>query len=53
MREKGKRKKKKEKKFRDPDGTVSLEYQRVKEEMFRFDLKDEDARRWKWKRKWR
>lgn len=50
MRERGK--KKKEKKFRDPDGT-SLEYQRVKKrKIFRFDLKDEDAG-WKWKRKWR
>lgn len=50
MRERGK--KKKGKKFRDTDGT-SLEFQRVKKrKIFRFDLKDEDAR-WKWKRKWR
>lgn len=34
------------------DGTFSLEYQRVKKKIFRFDLKDR-SRRWEWERKWR
>lgn len=51
MRERGK--KKKGKKISRSGWNVCLEYQRVKKrKIFRFDLKDEDAR-WKWKRKWR